>query len=138
MAELVDYNNNDIGFHYSTEEQWTGKYWIDGKKIYTKTITGITNPTAASSVRKVYTLDSNMSYAWIDYSNSFYVENDVERVICHLQGNNAGTGASVNAVNAHLGRMYIRDSNTKELIWEMPYKKIIESYIVIYYTKTTD
>ena len=40
MAELVDYNNKDIGFHYSTEEQWTGEYWIDGKKIYTKTFIG--------------------------------------------------------------------------------------------------
>lgn len=25
---------------YSTEEQWTGKYWIDGKKIYEKVIYG--------------------------------------------------------------------------------------------------
>ncbi|MDD3122632.1 MAG: hypothetical protein PHC62_03830, partial [Candidatus Izemoplasmatales bacterium] len=24
-------------FHYSTEEQWTGEYWIDGSKIYTIT-----------------------------------------------------------------------------------------------------
>lgn len=26
---------------YSTEEHWTGKYWIDGKKIYEKTIGGL-------------------------------------------------------------------------------------------------
>lgn len=25
---------------YSTEEQWTGEYWIDGKKIYRKVLTG--------------------------------------------------------------------------------------------------
>ena len=25
---------------YSTEEQWTGEYWVDGKKIYKKTFTG--------------------------------------------------------------------------------------------------
>lgn len=25
---------------YSTEEQWTGEYWIDGKKIYKKTFSG--------------------------------------------------------------------------------------------------
>jgi hypothetical protein len=32
---------------YSTEEQFTGKYWLDGKKIYSKTI--IYNHTANSS-----------------------------------------------------------------------------------------
>ena len=26
------------GVNYSTEEQWTGKLWIDGKKIYQKTV----------------------------------------------------------------------------------------------------
>ena len=26
------------GFHYSTDEQFTGKYWIDGKPLYQKTI----------------------------------------------------------------------------------------------------
>lgn len=26
------------GIDYSTEEQWTGKHWLDGKKIYQKTI----------------------------------------------------------------------------------------------------
>lgn len=26
------------GIDYSTEEQWTGKRWIDGKKIYQKTV----------------------------------------------------------------------------------------------------
>lgn len=25
------------GFTYSTDEKWTGDYWIDGKKIYSKT-----------------------------------------------------------------------------------------------------
>lgn len=28
----------DIYFKYSLEEQFTGKYWIDGKKIYKKTV----------------------------------------------------------------------------------------------------
>lgn len=30
--------NNVTSFKYSTEEQWTGDYWVDGKKIYTKTV----------------------------------------------------------------------------------------------------
>lgn len=28
----------DVYFKYSTSEQWTGEYWIDGKKIYTKVV----------------------------------------------------------------------------------------------------
>ena len=28
----------DVYFNYSTDEQWTGEYWIDGKKIYCKVV----------------------------------------------------------------------------------------------------
>lgn len=28
----------DVYFKYSTDEQWTGEYWIDGKKIYCKVV----------------------------------------------------------------------------------------------------
>ena len=31
-------DRKDTFFQFSTEEQFTGEYWIDGKKIYTKTI----------------------------------------------------------------------------------------------------
>lgn len=30
----------DTYFQYSTSEQFTGEYWVDGKKIYCKTLTG--------------------------------------------------------------------------------------------------
>lgn len=30
-------------YEYSTEEHFTGKYWIDGKKIYRKVVTGTTS-----------------------------------------------------------------------------------------------
>lgn len=35
--------NQFFGFKYSTEEQFTGNYWIDGKKIYRKVITSTVN-----------------------------------------------------------------------------------------------
>lgn len=35
-------SNIDAYNHYSTSETWTGKYWIDGKKIYRKVITNYT------------------------------------------------------------------------------------------------
>lgn len=28
----------DVYFRYSNDEQWTGRYWVDGKKIYNKVI----------------------------------------------------------------------------------------------------
>ena len=52
VGTVVDYEGTEIpaGWEeveatddYSTEETFTGKYWIDGKKIYRKTITGITS-----------------------------------------------------------------------------------------------
>ena len=35
--------DNRILLNYSTSEQFTGKYWIDGKKIYQKVLTGTTS-----------------------------------------------------------------------------------------------
>lgn len=43
MIKLFDLLNGtrlrkkNVYFQYSTEEQFTGEYWIDGKKIYTRT-----------------------------------------------------------------------------------------------------
>ncbi len=43
----------DVYFKYSTEEQWTGEYWIDGKKIYTKVIkaTGVLSKAETSNIK---------------------------------------------------------------------------------------
>ena len=38
MAPSVAAVNKALEEHYSTEEQFTGKYWIDGKKIYRKVL----------------------------------------------------------------------------------------------------
>lgn len=32
------YKKKDVYFKHSSGEQFTGRYWIDGKKIYTKTL----------------------------------------------------------------------------------------------------
>lgn len=42
MSEMMA-NMERLGeIDYSTEEQWTGKYWIDGNKVYIKVLTGTT------------------------------------------------------------------------------------------------
>ena len=58
---------NGGGFSYSTEEQWTGEYWIDGKKIYQKTI--VQSITSASSSIDISNLDSET--AWLDERSSY-------------------------------------------------------------------
>lgn len=64
-----NYVNSALEEHYSTEETFTGKYWIDGKKIYRKVIsvsnmeissaasisTGITNLNELISLNGIYT-----------------------------------------------------------------------------------
>lgn len=37
QGKVLNDTKKDV-FTYSTNEQWTGEYWIDGKKIYTKTL----------------------------------------------------------------------------------------------------
>ncbi len=42
IAEMLGENpgggDGDCCISYSLDEQWTGKYWIDGKKVYQKTL----------------------------------------------------------------------------------------------------
>lgn len=44
MANLKSYNT------YSTSETWTGKYWIDGKKIYQRTVSGTFSVSVTNSI----------------------------------------------------------------------------------------
>lgn len=61
MINLFKLKNNsrlqrkDTYFKYSKEEQFTGEYWIDGKKIYKKSL--------QTSVRKISTGNSNINVA---------------------------------------------------------------------------
>ena len=57
-------------FTYSTTEQWTGEYWVDGKKIYTRTFK---LPTITTSPKETTTdlLVSDINRCWIDNSNSY-------------------------------------------------------------------
>lgn len=52
---------------YSTEEQWTGEYWIDGKKIYRKTIV----QNIESSSLQIDTNNLDAEIMWIDEQSSF-------------------------------------------------------------------
>lgn len=60
----------NIHFQYSTKEQFTGEYWLDGKKIYCKTITGSSG--GKTSVLINHGVANIGSYRAFDYSNSYF------------------------------------------------------------------
>lgn len=54
---LDNSNYKDLtAFTYSTTEQWTGEYWIDGKKIYQKTVTW--SNLSAGSISKAHNISN--------------------------------------------------------------------------------
>lgn len=77
VGGLLQVNGRNIAnFTYSTEEQWTGNYWIDGKKIYCKTI-----DTTVGSLESVLTstkIDSLITFfgtAQTIYNNTWIIPN---------------------------------------------------------------
>lgn len=79
VGTVVDFDGEEIpaGWEkveatddYSTEETFTGKYWIDGKKIYSKTIN--LSATTETQTMPISNISSNISSIWIDLSHSFY------------------------------------------------------------------
>lgn len=64
MSETLANMQEIKGIDYSTEEQWTGLRWIDGKKIYQKTISidksfATTNPVWVYEIANVSELNIN-------------------------------------------------------------------------------
>lgn len=65
------------GFQYSTEEQWTGRYWLDGKKIYTisfdSTVGNINAQIKSLNIDKWL---FHFGFAHSIYNNKFLIPND--------------------------------------------------------------
>ena len=61
---LDNINYKDLtAFTYSTAEQWKGEYWIDGKKIYQKTVTWSNLSTGSiSKAHNISNIDSIVDY----------------------------------------------------------------------------
>lgn len=57
-----------------TTESWTGKYWIDGKKIYRKTINFGSLPNRSD--KYVNHNISNLNNIWVEEDASFCKTND--------------------------------------------------------------
>lgn len=77
-VQLIGFKFLDT-LNYSTEEQYTGKHWIDGKKIYQKTFSG-----SIPTINNLYTQDFDCSNVdtVIDTikSNLFYVPTSISNM----------------------------------------------------------
>lgn len=118
------------GFTYSTSEQWTGEYWIDGKKIYTKTLRGSIKAFATGNINHGVT--DIGSYRTFDFNNSFWMPNGNSNLFYHLgrwESSTAflcpGSISNTGYMNLAVGSSWASDNTNS-------------CYITIRYTKTTD
>lgn len=100
------------GFKYSTEEQWTGRYWIDGKKIYT--ISFDSKVGKINSQIKSLNIDKwlfHFGFAYSIYNNKFlipnYYLNEIEYSI------NFNPAVSTNDFTIYFGKFYNIDSKVE-------------------------
>lgn len=128
---LSDKNYKDLtAFTYSTSEQWTGEYWIDGKKIYTRTFK---LPTITTSVVETATdiPISDVDRCWIDNSNSYLKIKDSNTYFplgyYKSQSGWYETVVYIIQLNGHIAFSCYRNSNTP----------IEEGYATLRYTKTS-
>lgn len=74
VSDSIRFNGGNIAsFTYSTEEQWTGDYWLDGRKIYKKTIQSTINLFASGNV--LHGINNIGTYRTFDTNNSFWLIN---------------------------------------------------------------
>lgn len=121
---------NSLDNVYSTEEVFTGKYWIDGKKIYKKTIsfnassteiyinTGIPNSSIDNMwiARPSYCIESNGAYFY-NLDGSFY------------KSNGDWLSARINCDYGDIARVELKSDSVS---------RIEKGYVTIEYTKTTE
>lgn len=111
MIKLFDFisgtrlRKQNVYFQYSTEEQFTGEYWIDGKKIYQKTV--IWESSATGVVKKAHGI-TNISTI-VDYKT----------IARNMDGKNFYTFSKVYYANGTGGTFYDTDItiNTTEITY---------------------
>lgn len=107
---------------YSTTEQWTGDYWIDGKKIYQKTIDLAPLPNATS--KQVPTNISNL-HRVIDMKGYHFSTGNVGLPLIHSDSTDNVNEVSITMLGTNiLIRVGVDRSN------------FTESYVTLYYTCT--
>lgn len=118
IAQIEQYFDNGIntiknnGLSYSTEEVWTGGYWIDGKKIYRRTVScgALPNNTTKSVAHNIANISWIVKYngmasdgnEWLQLPVSYY--------------SNSAIGLSVDGTNIVLRPYSNRTTYTTTLV----------------------
>ena len=135
LVNTLSLPNKKQQHQYSTDEQIIGT-WVDGKPIYEKTFTGISNElNAYNSVRYTHIALNNNCDSIISYKG-FIILNNSKKGLPLSEGN-------WNCVPSILaGYVQITEDNTLDLYIAINHDNYLETTIpyqvVVQYTKTTD
>lgn len=114
----------------SETEQETGEFWINGKPIYTKSVSIEVNSKTISVNKSLSSLGINgAGHIWIDESNSY----------AYYRGDSEG----YQSVNAYLSTSdwkssYVNKTNGLAIRGSMPTAMPVTFVITLRYTKATD
>lgn len=101
-------------FTYSTSEQWTGEYWIDGKKIYTIKIPEYTTAATGDFYKTLTQISANkIDNIWVDNRASFICFNNGTN--WEFRPPNTPSTNSVYTVETYLTLTGSKDSTNRSL-----------------------
>lgn len=114
---------------YSTEEQRTGEYWIDGKKIYRKTFSGET-----LSIGTVV-LEQNDQISRIIKSEFSYATAIAQFA---PSGGFISNQLSASQIWINAVRYELASKNLEAIFTGGATPSLVDWYVTVYYTKTTE
>lgn len=126
---LVDRYGNAFQSLSDTEQE-TGEFWINGKPIYTKTVSVDVNSKTISVNKSLSSLGiSNVGHIWVDEQNSY----------AYYRGDSEG----YQSVNVYLSTSdwkatYVNKINGLAIRGSMPTAMPTTFIVTLRYTKTTD
>lgn len=126
---LVDRYGNAFQSLSETEKE-TGEFWINGKPIYTKTVSVEVNSKTISVTKSLSSLGiSNVGHIWVDESNSY----------AYYRGDSEG----YQSVNIYLSTSdwkatYVNKVNGLAVRGAVPTAIPVTFVVTLRYTKTTD
>lgn len=112
-----------VNKHYSTNERWTGDYWIDGKKIYCKVLKGDGGNKAYSNA--AYYLNFNENFNEIIFFKTIAYTDSDQRIL-NLPYADAISEACISVL--------FELPNKRFAIWSRR-RAINRCWIIVYYTK---
>lgn len=122
LNQMQDNIEEAIGDTYSTKETFTGKYWIDGKKIYRKVVNMGYMPNSSS-----IDYDLQLSNVYIvNHYGAMYKDTEI------LPFNFYASTSSC------LGILKINNNNVFFMVSPTSDRSAYKGTIIVEYTKTTD